>query len=68
MLEVGKLYILQMWRPDLAAWWDVRESVEEGELLDAADYLREDGESKARVIPKVTSDDGAHSRLKSPSC
>lgn len=51
MIDVAELFILQMWRPDLAAWWDVR-NFDLAELAhEACDAARSlDDETRWRVV------------------
>jgi hypothetical protein len=55
LIDTTEIYVVQA-RPRAAAgqpaqaWKDVRQFDEDGPALDLADYLREDGDTEARVV------------------
>lgn len=52
LINVAEVFVVQQLAPGASAeiWQDLREFDEDGPAFDLADYLREDGETVARVV------------------
>lgn len=53
LIDVVEFFVVQSRLGEMEPWRDEREFAGEGEAFDWADYLREDGDTLARVIRRA---------------
>lgn len=52
IIEATEVYVVQVRADAAQPWADEREFADDGEALDWRDYLKEDGETHARVVQR----------------